>query len=325
MLDSGISITRTLTALSKSEEDASSALAHEILSGVEQGYPLSRVLGRWPEYFDKMYVGTIQVAEKTGKLVFAFRRLAKELDRRERNRQKLLAALTYPAALFVVTLGMLVFLIYYMLPRFLPFLTSAKVETPALTKAVLWLGSSTLIKCLPIILGLAAFGLWENKRNKNFVSQFAHQIIKVPILGRAIKLKAYSDACLQLALQLNCGTLLTEALKGVVASQSSPFIRSSFQKIEFDIRNGDSVGDSISRDVHAPPILTQMLVTGEEIGRLSEFLDRTGKLLEEEHQRKTETFFQLLEPVMLMFMGLSVGLVVLACFLPIYQLSSGAL
>ena len=110
MLDAGIPITTALSALSKSEETSSSALAHEILSGIEKGNSLSHVLGRWPECFDKMYVGIIQVAENTGKLVLAFKVLAKELDRRERNRQKLWSALTYPAALLLVTLGMLAFL-----------------------------------------------------------------------------------------------------------------------------------------------------------------------------------------------------------------------
>ena len=320
-----MSIVSALSVLGRSEERGPSELADTLMTEVESGHPLSRAFSRWPEHFGLMFVGTIRMAENTGTMVTAFRALAAELERRERARQALLAALTYPLALLVTTLGMLAFLIYYMLPRFLPFLVSAKVETPALTRAVMWLGESPLLKPLPLLFVLVAFGIWENKRSRALLGQFSHYAIRLPLVGTMIKLKAYSDACLQLSLQLRCGILLTEAVSAVASSTPSPFLRASFQGIHAALKAGESLSEALREDKLAPPFLVQMVSTGEEVGKLEYFFERVGRILEEEYNRRSEAFFQLLEPMLMMIMGLAVGLVVLACFLPIYKLSSGVL
>ena len=325
MLEAGLPIIGALEALTRDQEEAPSSLAHHLISEVERGHTLSQSFASWPHSFSPMIVGSIRIGENSGTLSQSLGSLSKELERREKSKQRLIAALTYPSALVAVTLGMLAFFVYYMLPRFLPLLIAGDIEVPALTQWLVNFSNSSILKLLPIALLGIALSCWKTKRGRHWWEKFVQAAIKLPLVGSLIASKSYSDACLQISLQLNQGVLLDDALRATSKTAWPPVVADSFAQIREGLQSGNTLGSGFDADPYAPSLVTQMINTGEEIGELSAFFQKTGEILEQDYERRSEAFFQLLEPAIMLFMGLAVGAVVLACFLPIYALATDAL
>ena len=325
MIEAGLPIIGALEALTRDLEEAPSSLAHHLIAEVERGRTLSQGFASWPHSFSPMIIGSIRIGENSGTLSQSLGSLSKELERREKSKQRLIAALTYPSALVAVTMGMLAFFIYYMLPRFLPLLIAGDVEIPALTQWLVNFSNSTLLKVLPFVLLGAALSCWKTKRGRHWWEKFIQTAIKLPLIGDLIASKSYSDACLQISLQLEQGVLLDDALRATSKTAWPPVVADSFAQIRQKLHGGMTLGSGLDADPYAPKLVTQMIKTGEEIGELAGFFRKTGEVLEQDYERRSEAFFQLLEPAIMLFMGLVVGAVVLACFLPIYALATDSL
>lgn len=321
MLQAGLGLTAALEALARSVSLEQGELARGLLQSLNRGKRLSACFAEFEQSFDAVFISAIYSAEESGSLVATFRKLSEQMARTEKSRQSFISCLSYPLVQLLVTFMMLGFLLYYMLPKFLPFFTATGKELPALTQFVLDLSRLWVVRGLPVALFIAAIALQRAWRVPRWKEKILHFVYYVPGLGRVLHHQAVADACDQLALQLESGLLFDQALRSVSKCSPYPPLAAAFERIRKGVREGSSIQELVERELLLPPIAAICLCVGDEIGRLPAMLRLASQILLEEVEVKRDAFFQLLEPALLMFMGLSVGFVVLACFLPIYHLA----
>ncbi|MGE0492340.1 MAG: type II secretion system F family protein [Vulcanimicrobiota bacterium] len=320
MIDSGIPLLRALEALTLSDEDGPALLAERVCVQLHRGNSLSAALRNFPEHFDRTFTGSLKVGEKTGCLHLVLANLASQLEHAERERQRLVSSLTYPIALLVTTFLMIGFLIYYMLPRFLPFFLASGQPLPGPTRVVMALSGNPAIKVAPLLLGAAFILLWTNRHRQGLIDAWSAVVTRLPLLGRVVLLRDLSRICLQLAIQVESGVRLDDALATTARSTSTSRTREALMRVWRGVREGEELGTLFRQEADFPPLLWQAVVTGENSGKLASMFRRVGRMFGEQSQLRLEAVLQLLEPAVMAFMGLVVGSIVLACFLPIYQL-----
>lgn len=321
MLQAGLGLTSALDALAHSVSLDQGELARGLLKELHKGKRLSAGFAEFEESFDAVFVSAVYSAEESGTLVATLKKLSEQLARAEKSRRALWASLSYPLIQLVVTFMMLGFLLYYMLPRFLPFFAVTGQELPTLTRWVWSLSHLWVVKGLPIaflVAAVAFYRAWRMPRSREKILVVAYH---VPGLGRMLLHQSLADACAQLALQLDSGLLLDRSLHSVAKCSPYPPISAMFDRIRRGVREGEGIQELAESEPLLPPIVAICLAVGDEIGRMPAMLKLAGEILLDEVEVKRDAFFQLVEPLLLMFMGISVGFVVLACFLPVYHLA----
>jgi type IV pilus assembly protein PilC len=325
MLGAGISLPAALDALADSGELGQSELATALHKDIHAGKRFSAAFASWEDYFDPVFVGTIYMAEDSGTLVNALQSLTQQMTESDNSRRAFMRSLIYPVVQLVVTLLMVLFLLYYMLPRFMPFFAATGEDLPHLTQTVLALSQSWIVRYSPaflLIAGAIGFRAWRNVGFRRKLVQLSYY---TPIVGRFIYRQSLASCCNQLALQLETGLLLDFALKATSRCTPFPPLSRLFLRLRRGIRDGEPLPELVETEVMIPPILAICMTVGDETGRLTPMLRMASKIIAEDVDVKKDAFLQLLEPILLMLMGLAVGLIVLACFLPVYHLATASI
>lgn len=322
MLSAGLSLPESLNALTQSVSLEQAELAQGMLKALHQGKRLSACFAEFDDAFDQVFINSVYSAEESGSLIATLKKLTEQSVRADKARRALLGSLTYPLVQLLITLLMVAFLLYYMLPRFLPFFSATGQALPHLTQMVLDLSRNWVVRTLPILLFVLAVFAVRAWRVPRLRDRLLDVIYLLPGIGRMFLYQAVADACEQLALQLESGLLFDSSLRSL--SKCAPFsrLRAVFARMREGVRSGESIEDLAHRETLLPPIVCICLSVGDEVARLPEMLHLAAEILTDEIEAKKDSFFQLLEPMLLMVMGLSVGIIVLACFLPVYHLAT---
>lgn len=325
MLSSGIPILKCLEALSSEAHQKLGFVAERVAQSIINGHSLSGSLRQFPHSFDVVVVALVAVGEKTGKLDLILRELAKRLDNRCRYRQRITQALTYPAVVVVVSLGLIMFLSQYMLPVLLDFIGGLNVETPWPTQVLMllvrakWL-FAILLGAVVAVLADLAWGLREE------TSAFRNWVLyQSPILGELNRLRIILDFCKDLALMLDAGCLLTHALDALSPACPDLEVSQTLLRIKRDLQNGESLETSLERYEVIPYVVSGSLVTGMEFGRREALLRTAANLIEYDLDSKIDRMITLIEPLTMAILGLVVGGILLASLLPIYSVISSGL
>lgn len=321
MLEAGLPLTTTMEGLEASPDLNQSELAKSIYKDLQAGTRLSAAFAKFPELFDSVFVGTIYMAEDSGTLVKAVRSLTNQIIQQDRTRKDLIKSLTYPFVQLMVTIFMLGFLLYYMLPKFMPFFVATGRELPWLTQLVVDLSESLVLKLLPFLvclMGAVAIRAWRNHQFRARLIRYAYY---VPLLGRVLYKQSLTSCCQQLALQLDTGLLFDFALRATARCTPFPPLERMFLRFRRRVRDGDALEEIVDGESLLPSILVDCFIIGEETGRMSQMLLLGADVLSNEVEVKRDALLQLLEPILLLIMGIAVGIVVLACFLPVYDLA----
>jgi type II secretory pathway component PulF len=317
LMESGLGLLRSLDAIAQSG-DRPGFLCDQLARGLEQGQSLSEVLQDWPEIFDPSFVATIRVGESTGRMAHVIRALAQNLEGRSLRRSRLLASLTYPAMLTLACLAMMVFMMAVLLPQ-LSQLIPSNLPPPWPTRMVLWLNQLPLI---PLTLGgLAALaGLWV-QLNSTQGRGLREWLLRGPFPWSAhFRRSLWLDLTQSLQLLFSSGMPAAQILPCLFPASASlePVLQRSQQRF----LQGSSLADSLAAEPGAPRLLVSFLEIGESVGRIEHFLGIFVRLSGDELEEQRETWLALLEPCLLLSLGGVVGFVVMASFLPAYQLLS---
>lgn len=321
MLQAGLSLTDALEALSDSPSLEQAELAQGLYKDVHSGFRLSAAFAKYEEVFDPVFIGTVRMAEESGTLMVAFRNLCDQMVDEDKHRQEFLKSLTYPLVQLLVTVLMVMFLLYYMLPKFMPFFLASGQELPALTKMVVSLSESWPVRYSPAVALLLAVLGYRAWKNRNFRRKLVLAAFYVPGVGSLLYRQTLANCCDQLAIQLQTGIVLDQALKATSRCTSFPPLSRMFLRLQKGILAGESLHDLVSQEALVPSILSICLAVGDETGRMIPMIRLASGIIKEKVESKRDAFLQLLEPLLLMVMGLAVGTLVLACFLPVYHLA----
>jgi type II secretory pathway component PulF len=324
MLESGVTLLRSLEVITAQVD---SQKLYEILAKVtrevEQGSSLSEALAAHPKVFNQFWVSLIEVGEASGTMPTVLNKLAFYLEQQAMFRSSIVSAIVYPAVLFGVCMGAVTFFALFVGPRFEGIFNSMNVELPLITKVLL--GTFRFIKqnfVLLLISGFVASFLFQ-KYIKTPIGkvQMESFMFSLPTFGNVYKMIVIERFTSQMSILIDSGVPILHALDISQRLVDNVTCARVVANIKDGVRQGELLVGPMERSGFFPPMTTQMITVGEETGELGKMLKHVAAF----NQNTVETFMKrfgtLLEPFMLVFMGFIIGVIVLAMFLPLFNIS----
>ena len=324
MLSAGVSISEALDATVLQATDSSRrAFLVRIQEEVESGDSFSNVLARRPRIFPLAIISLIKAAEATGSLDSMTRRAAEHLEKERRVIRQVKTALTYPAFMGIAGFAIIVTLLLLVLPRFAAIYESRSATLPAPTKILL--GTSEFIReswwwYLPIAaVVFAVLGIWF--RTESARRSIEALMLRIPVIRQVILGAMVSRWTRTLAILSSAGVNLVDAVSILRVGTSSPLQQDLWDDVESSIRDGRTLSSSLDGSPVVPPGVTAMVAAGERSGRLAEVLETMADASEEDLDGIVKRTTSLLEPAMIVLLGLIVGFIALAMLMPIFGMS----
>jgi type IV pilus assembly protein PilC len=325
MLRSGVPIVQAvdMVAMSSKKEKLKKMLT-DIRDDISGGTSLSNALRKHPLYFSALYSNLVEAGEEAGILEDILSRLASYLERMESIKSKVKKAMIYPISVFVVAIGVTMFLLIYVIPTFEEVFANFGAELPAFTQMVL--GLSAIVQSwwwlmiggavLPVILIIQA-----RKRSANARRLFDRILLKIPLFGQLARLSATSRFARTLSTMFNSGVPLVEALESVAGATGNVV----YEEATLEMREAVSIGQQLNFSMRQSNIfeymVIQMVAIGEEAGSLGDMLQKVAEYYEEELDSMIAALMTLIEPLIIVVLGTLIGGLIVAMYLPIFQLA----
>ncbi len=324
MLGAGITITESLQIiLDQATRQGTRLMYEDLIRRVNAGQTLSESLSYYPKLFSQIFINMIGVGEKSGSLVEVLGYLKTQLEKENELRQKVVAALVYPGVIVSMTLLMVFGITFFIMPKILDIFQSFDVTLPLPTRILI--GFTHLITGQPLlffsVLGLFVGGSFLLMRSDFFQPIWHRVVVHVPVFGRIWIGVNVARFCRSLNSLLKAGVSIDKALEITGSMFSDRSYRDLALEARKKVEQGASLEEALRGHERQIPILViKMFAVGEKTGRLEETTEHLASLYEQSVDNITRNLSVLLEPLLLVFMGLLVGSVALAVILPIYQL-----
>jgi len=325
MLSAGIPLVQALELISSATRhprmaQTITAIAREIAHGA----PIYEALARHPAVFDPLYRHLVRVGEATGTLDTVLERIASERERREQLRGRIIKALVYPAAVMAMALVVSMVMLIYVVPQFEQTFRGMGAELPAFTQAIVglsrWMG--TWWWALLGALALAGFGwarAWRNSPGLRTRSD--RLLLRLPLLGGLFSRLAVARFARTLATTVQVGVPLVDALTIIAAATGNRVFAAATTRMVGDISAGGSLQAAIRTSGLFPPMAVQMVAIGEEAGALDTMLHKLAGFHEDDVGNAVDALSSLLEPAIMLVIGLLVGGLVIGMYLPVFNLA----
>jgi len=293
-------------------------------AGVVEGYRLSDAMARQGEAFPRLYRAMVAAGESSGALPEILERLADLLERDEQARSKLLVALVYPAALAVTALAVVAALITFVVPKVVEQFDSMGQRLPWLTRAIIFVSEALQDWgwLLLILLVAAGAGAAYALRKPDIRLRFDTALLRAPFLGKLIRDLHAARLARTLSTMTASGVPVLEGLLLTAPTVHNRALRGAVSDMAATVREGGSLSGAMRRAAVFPPILVYMAASGENAGRLDLMLGRAAEYLEREFNAVVAVALSLLEPAIIIVMGLIVTVIVLSILLPILQINT---
>jgi type IV pilus assembly protein PilC len=326
MIDAGLPIVQCLEILQSQTDNKHFALVlRDVKASVEQGSTFSDSLRKHPKVFDPLYTNLVQAGEVGGILDTILNRLAGYIEKAMKLRRQVRGALVYPTAVLVIFTGVLTVLLTFVIPSFKTMFAEfgAKDELPALTEFVIEV-SEGFVSHLPIfvIFALAAGigGSWGYKQPRG--KKIAHKIIlRAPIMGPVLRKIAVARFTRTLGTLLTSGVPILDALEIVARTAGNVVIEEAIMYTRLRISEGKNLAGPLTETNVFPPMVVQMVGVGEQTGALDAMLSKIADFYEDEVDVAVAGMTALIEPIMMVVIGGTVGVVLIAMYLPIFAMA----
>jgi type II secretory pathway component PulF len=322
LASAGLPLDRVLQVVAEqSESGVLRRVAEQALGDVRAGMPISQALAKHPRYFSDVFTQTLRAGEASGQFGAVAGRLADTQEKEVTRRGQVTSALVYPAVLAATSLGVIVFLITFVLPRMAGVFADMGSDLPLTTRALL--GTSAFLTqnwvlVLALILG-AVLGLRGWVGTTAGAEARDRLLLSAPVIGPVVRKATVSRFARVLGTLVFGGVPMLEALEIAGLSASNRVFLRSARAVESEVRAGRPIAEAMRDAGGFPPVLTHMVGVGEEIGDLPKMLGRVADSLDFEVDTGMRRLVSLVEPVIVLTMGAVVGFVVLSVLLPIYQ------
>jgi type IV pilus assembly protein PilC len=328
MVNSGLSLVRTLSIL---EQQTSNQRLKQIIVqvrvDVEAGRPLSDSMGRHPKAFSSLYVNMVKAGETGGVLDEVLERVSIFLEKEQALRSKVKAAMVYPILLTVAALGGLFFMTMVILPQFeslfkelgaggtLPLPTQIAISVSAAIRQFWWLGS-----IISVVLFYALRRYIATPTGRERYDRFK---LRMPIVGELNRKIVVARFTRTLGTLIASGVPIMQALEVVAKAIDNMVIGNAVDAVRTSIREGQTIAVPLQFSGVFPPMVVQMVKVGEETGALEQMLDKVADFYDVEVETTVASLTSMLEPLLIIFMGVIVGAMVIALYLPIFSLATG--
>jgi type IV pilus assembly protein PilC len=325
MTRSGMQVLDSLEIIKKQTNSKPfNAMIDQLIIDIKNGHFLSSGLERYQKVFGDFFINLIRVGESSGTLSENLKYLADELKKKDELSKKIKGAMAYPTILMVATLGITGILAFFVFPKILPVLKSLNVPLPAMTIAFIDISQFIFnygLYLVGIIVSLLV-AFFFLLRIRQFKFYWHKVIIKIPFIKTMSQNINMVNFARTLGLLLKSGVKIIEALQISADTLSNLVYRDEISKMSEGVKRGDSLSKYLTTDSHLfPPIFSEMIVVGENTGKLDESLLFLANFYESELDESTRNMSNVLEPSMLLLMGLVVSLVAMAIITPIYKIT----
>lgn len=298
---------------------------NQVVEDLQAGSPISRALAAHPEIFSSFYVNLVRSGEESGSLEKAFSYLADYLDRQYEVISKARNALIYPIFVVGIFIVVMVLMMTMVIPNIASILVESGQELPIYTKIVIGISNfmTDYIGVLLVLVAGAAIGLWKFVKTDAGARMKDELIISLPVLGDLQKKLLLTRICDNMSTMLGSGISIVQALEVTADVVDNRVYREIIESALTEVRGGRSFADAIGEYEQIPGVFVQMSKVGEETGSLGDILETLAVFYRREVNNAVDTMIGLIEPAMIVMLGLGVGVLLASVLMPIYNLSSG--
>ncbi len=325
MIDAGIPIMQALEALG--EQGANPTFKHTInviREDIQLGSSLSAAFAKHTNVFDSLYVNMIRVGETGGVLTTVLERIALYLEKTEKLKQKVQAALIYPAVVMTMAFLITLLLIIKVVPTFSQIYESLGQKLPLMTQLLIDFSKMTQ-HYFPLMAGggvLIAVIFFQYRRTPAGSLQIDTVLLRLPIFGELICKVAVSRFSRTFSTLMQSGVPILEALDIVGKTCGNRVIELVVDDVKTSVREGESVAGPLAKSKSFPPMVTRMIAIGEKSGQMEKMLSKVAEFYDDQVDTAVEGLTKLIEPLIIGFLGIVVGFIVIALFMPILSLTS---
>lgn len=323
MLDSGLSIGKTLNILiEQGEKPKLREALIGVNSDIKRGETLASSMGKRKDVFPKLLTSMIDAGERSGNLDIILKRMAEYYEKETKIRGKIKSAMIYPIVLGVVAIIAITFILTFVMPTFVQMFEENNVELPMSTKMVLgtskMLGKYGIIFFLVLVIGIILLG----KYLKSEEGQYKLSVInlKLPVIKKLTQKIVVSRFTRTMGIVSSSGMSLVTSLEIVASVVGNKIAEKELLKVKEKVLKGEGLGDSIMNIKIFPPMLASMVKVGEEAGSLDSILDRTADFYDDELEREIQTATALIEPAMIVIMGVIIGFLLISILTPMFKM-----
>ncbi len=326
MVRSAIPLVQSLDIMAGGTENAAlRALILNVRDDVAGGRGLAESMARRPRQFDSLYCSLVAAGETSGTLETMLDRLAGYREKSEKLKSRIRGALTYPLAVVCVAAVVTVILLTRVVPTFAETFAGLDAELPGFTVFVLRLSDLAVAHWRAgagSALAAAGAAVWLPRRSRRAAELRQRALLRLPVIGPLLRNAAIARFARTLATLFRAGTPLTDALAAVAEATDNAVYAHATRAICEEVRNGQSLAGAVRATKLFPPILEQLVGIGEESGALDDMLAKCATFFEEDVESRVERLTALLEPFIMAVLGLLVGGLMIAMYLPIFRLGS---
>jgi type IV pilus assembly protein PilC len=323
MIEAGIAMLRVLTVLiDQTESEELAEYLKEIKNDVEQGIPLSESMTKFPDAFDRLYIAMVKAGEAGGVLDQVLNRLAGFLEARSKLTHKVQTAMTYPITVVIISSVVVWFMLTFILPKFSEIFAGTGGKLPAFTQALI--DVSNFIRSpwvIPVIVAVwfivQSIKQWyQTETGRYTLDNF---MLKVPIFGDIIRKVAVARFTRTFGTLIQSGVPIITALEVVKESANNAVLEKVIVEVQKETEEGGEISTQLGKSEIFPPMVTQMVSIGEESGELENMLEKIADFYDTEVDNAVESLTSLMEPIFIVVLGGIVGAIVVAMYLPIFD------
>lgn len=324
MLGAGVPIIQAIELLSGSHEKVRMReLLGAIANDVGAGIPLSQSLAKYPQYFNDLYCDLVAAGEQSGSLETVYDRIATYLEKAEMLKSKIKKALMYPTVVIIVAIAVTAILLIFVVPQFEDIFSGFGAELPAFTKFVVnlsrWLQNNWIMPFAAIVMSFVVFKHQYKRRPKmrDAIDKF---MLKIPVIGLILQKAALARFASTLSTTFAAGIPLVDALISSAGASGNALYRDAILDVRQEVMAGMQMHMAMRTTMIFPPMLTQMVMIGEEAGSIDEMLAKIAGIYQQEVDDAVDGLSSMLEPLIMVVLGVLIGGLVVAMYLPIFTM-----
>jgi type IV pilus assembly protein PilC len=323
MINSGLSMLRSLTILAEQTENKELARVHgEVAKDVEVGVALSAALAKHQDAFPPLMVNMCRAGEIGGFLDSVLLQIAENYEAEVKLRGKVKAAMTYPVVVFIMAILAVIGMLLFIVPTFARMFDGLGGELPAPTRMLVMM-SSVLKHGAPFILVgvIAAAVVWKRVKRKDQVRNFVDPLkLKIPVFGSLFQKIALARFARNLGTMMQSGVPILQSLEIVSDTTGNVVLARAIRDVQDSVRNGETLAGPLANHPVFPPMVVQMMSVGEDTGALDTMLHKIAEFYDQDVEATTESLTALIEPLMIAVLGGIVGSMIIALYMPIFKI-----
>jgi type IV pilus assembly protein PilC len=325
MIEAGLAIVPALKMLkTQSENPQLAKIIENIVEKVNAGIPLSTALESYPDLFDNIYVNLTKAGEASGSLDIFLKKISANLEKQMKIVRALKGAMMYPMALMTVAFIVIAVMMIYVVPVFVEIFSSASIELPLPTRMIMAMSDffRSIYMLITVAIIFASYKYITNKLKTDLQLKMKldRKKLTMPLFGKIIENSVMARFSTVLANLISGGVSLIEAMEISKNSLTNEYIKDGLDKVKREIYSGRPFAVALREAKMFPETLCGFVEVGEETGKLNDMLATISKFYEDEFDHSVSNFSQLLEPIMISFLGVIIGFILVAMYMPIFKM-----